>query len=152
MRNLLIAISILATSTLSASFANTEKLVAEAKKEITEITPSALNKMIENEEAIIVLDTREVIDRRGGEIYSDEYYTVTRGALEFEIQNKIKDKNIMIITYCIAGSSGALAAQTLKKLGYKKVRNLKGGIKAWAEAGYPIETGLGTLKITKDGE
>ncbi len=52
---------------------------------------------------------------------------------------KVKDKNAVIVTYCRGGSRGALAAQTLRHLGYKNATNLKGGLKAWAKAGYPIE-------------
>ncbi|MDA3909518.1 MAG: rhodanese-like domain-containing protein [Sulfurimonas sp.] len=54
------------------------------------------------------------------------------------------------MTYCRGGSRGALAAQTLRRLGYKNATNLKGGLKGWAKAGYRIETGLGVTKLTKE--
>ncbi len=57
-----------------------------------------------------------------------------------------------LVTYCRGGSRGALAAQSLKNLGYKNAVNLKGGLKAWAKEGYPIETGLGITKLSKDEE
>lgn len=63
--------------------------------------------------------------------------------------DKIQDKNINIVTYCRNGGRGALAAQVLKKMGYKNVKNLQGGIDAWAKAGNSIKTGLGVLKIAK---
>lgn len=72
--------------------------------------------------------------------------------MEFAIGNKVKDKNIVIVTYCRSGGRGALAAQQLRRLGYKNATNLKGGLKAWAKAGYPVETGLGTVVITKEAE
>jgi len=77
---------------------------------------------------------------------------ITRGNLEFVIGNKVKDKNALIVTYCRSGGRGALAAQQLRHLGYKNATNLKGGLKAWAKSGYPVETGLGTVIITKEVE
>ncbi|QSZ41665.1 sulfurtransferase [Sulfurimonas aquatica] len=136
-----------AVSYLNAGFANTDKLLEEAKKEAGEITPSVLKSMIDKEVPVIILDIRESEQRSEGEIYSDESYSITRGNLEFEIGNKIKNKDSVIVTYCRGGSRGALAAQTLRRLGYKNATNLKGGLKAWAKAGYPVETGLGSVTI-----
>lgn len=140
------------TTTLFAGFANTDKLLASAKKEAGEMAPKELKKMIDKEENVVVLDVRESEQRSEGEIYADESYAITRGNLEFVIGNKVKDKNAIIVTYCRSGGRGALAAQQLRHLGYKNATNLKGGLKAWARSGYPVETGLGTVIITKEAE
>jgi rhodanese-related sulfurtransferase len=42
-----------------------------------------------------------------------------------------------LITFCAAGPRGALAAKTLKDMGYTRVATL-GGFKDWAEAGLPV--------------
>ena len=42
-----------------------------------------------------------------------------------------KDKDTKIVVYCRTGSMSAEASRTLLRLGYKKVYNLLGGIKAW---------------------
>jgi rhodanese-related sulfurtransferase len=133
-----------------AGFANTDKLLVQAKQEAGEMEPSVLKAMLDKEETVIVLDVRESEQRAEGEIYADESYAITRGNLEFVIGNKIKDKNAIIVTYCRGGSRGALAAQTLRNLGYKNATNLKGGLKGWAQSGYPVETGLGTVVLNKD--
>ncbi len=143
---------LLATSGLHAGFANTDKLLAEAKIEAGEIKPSALKKMLDKEEEVVVLDIRESEQRAEGEIYADESYAITRGNLEFVIGNKVKDKNMIIVTYCRGGSRGALAAQTLRHLGYKNATNLQGGLKGWAKAGYPIETGLGSIVLNPQAD
>ncbi|MFT7003090.1 MAG: phage shock protein E, partial [Sulfurimonas sp.] len=127
------------------------KLLAEAKKEAGEIQPSTLKKMIDKEEAVVILDIRESEQRSEGEIYANESYAITRGNLEFDIGNKVKDKNAIIVTYCRGGSRGALAAQTLRHLGYNAT-NLKGGLKGWAKAGYPVDTGLGTVVLSQEEE
>lgn len=150
--NLLMIAILSSTTTLMAGFANTDKLLAQAKKEAGEMQPSVLKAMLDKEEAVIVLDIRESEQRAEGEIYADESYAITRGNLEFVIGNKVKDKNAFIVTYCRGGSRGALAAQTLKHLGYKNATNLKGGLKGWAKAGYPVETGLGTVVLNKEAD
>ena len=105
------------SSTLMAGFANTDKLLVQAKKEAGEINPSTLKKMLDKEEAVVVLDVRESNQRAEGEIYADDSYAITRGNLEFVIGNKVKDKNALIVTYCRGGSRGVLAAKRLRELG-----------------------------------
>jgi len=145
-------VALLSSTSLFAGFANTDKLLAEAKKEAGEMEPKALKTLIDKEEPVVVLDVRESEQRSEGEIYADESYAITRGNLEFVIGNKVKDKNAIIVTYCRSGGRGALAAQQLRHLGYKNATNLKGGLKAWAKSGYPVETGLGTVIITKESD
>lgn len=134
-------------SSLAAGHPETEKVVNLAKKEAGEITAKALKAKLDNEEEVIVLDVREAEQRAEGEIFANEFYSVTRGNLEFKIPGLIKNKEAVIVTYCRGGSRGALAAQSLKGMGYKNAVNLQGGLKAWAEEGYPIETGLGTVRL-----
>ena len=143
------------TTALFAAHAETEKLLVEAKKEAGEMQPERLKKMLDNEQDVIILDViildvRESEQRSEGEIYAEDTYAIIRGNLEFEVLNKIKNKDAVIVTYCRGGSRGALAAQTLRKLGYKNATNLKGGLKGWAKAGFPIETGLGVTVLSKE--
>lgn len=147
---LLMVTGLMIGSHLIAGQAEAEKLVSLAKQEAGEMAPKELKKMIDGEKSVIVMDVREENQRAEGEIYATTTMAITRGNLEFEVLNKIKDKNAVIVTYCRSGGRGALAAQTLKKLGYVNATNLKGGLKGWAQEGYPIETGLGVTLLTKE--
>ncbi len=147
---LLMIAGLMIGSSLMASQAESEKLISAAKQEAGEMAPQELKKMIDGEKKVIVMDVREENQRAEGEIYTTTTMAITRGNLEFEVLNKIKDKNAVIVTYCRSGGRGALAAQTLKKLGYVNATNLKGGLKGWAKEGYPIETGLGVTLLTKE--
>ena len=142
-------ILLLGASPILAGQPETDKLVAEAKKDSGEITAKELKKLLDDNEDVIMLDVREADQRAEGQIHSDEFFAITRGNLEFKILYKIDDKDIMIVTYCRNGGRGALAAQTLRKMGYKNVVSLQGGLKGWAKAGYPIKTGLGVTKLEK---
>lgn len=142
--------SLLVSSSLIAGQAESEKLISAAKQEAGEMAPKQLKEMLDAEKKVIVMDVREENQRAEGEIYAPSTMAITRGNLEFEVLNKIKDKNTPIVTYCRGGSRGALAAQTLKKLGYINATNLRGGLKGWAQEGYPIETGLGVTLLSKE--
>ena len=125
-------------------------LMVKARSKVEEMSPVVLKKMVDNEDEFTLLDVREIVQRAEGEIYADDIIQMTRGDLEFEIMNKIKNKDRVIVTFCRSGGRGLLAAQTLKKMGYKNVYTLKGGLKAWARAGYPFDSGLGLIVKVED--
>ncbi len=52
---------------------------------------------------------------------------------------ELPPKTRPILVYCKAGARGQYALTYLKLLGYKNVKNLKGGITAWLNAGLPVE-------------
>ena len=83
-------------------------LMRVARSEVEEMSPVVLKKMIDNEDEFILLDVREVAQRSEGEIYADDILQMTRGDLEFEIMNKIKNKDAVIVTYCRTGGRGLL--------------------------------------------
>ncbi|MFZ5827531.1 MAG: rhodanese-like domain-containing protein [Bacillota bacterium] len=51
-----------------------------------------------------------------------------------------KAKNAPIVLYCSSGRMSEIAAKRLAELGYTRVFNVVGGMVAWQEAGYPLET------------
>ncbi len=111
-----------------------QRLSAEAKKNITEISPEDAAAKMQNREAVII-DVREKED------YDEDHIPnaihLSRGLLELDIEEKISDPNTMIITHCGGGGRSALAAESLQKMGYKNVRSMAGGFKAWKAAGLP---------------
>lgn len=150
LKMVLMVAGLMVGSSLMAGHPESEKLIDTARQEAGEIAPKQLKEMLDSEKKVIVMDVREENQRAEGEIYASNMMAMTRGNLEFEVLNKIKDKNAVIVTYCRGGSRGALAAQTLRKLGYVNATTLKGGLKGWAEEGYPIETGLGVTHLSKE--
>ena len=51
------------------------------------------------------------------------------------------DKNASNYFLCGVGKRALKAAEYLETLGYKNLYVIDGGIKAWIEAGYPVECG-----------
>ena len=145
---------LLVSTTLMAKPMGKMDLINQAKKEVGEMTPKKLKSLLDEAEDVIVLDVRESEQRSEGSIPYDDmskeyFFTVTRGNLEWKIEKMITDKDALIVTYCRRGGRGALAAEVLRKMGYKNATTLKGGLKGWAKAGYPIKTGLGDVVLNK---
>jgi rhodanese-related sulfurtransferase len=115
-----------------------EKLVAEAKKNITEISPEDAAAKLQNHEAVIV-DVRENDEWEDGHI--PHAIHLSRGTIELDIEEKVPDPNAVIICHCGGGGRSALAAESLQKMGYKNVRSMAGGFKAWKQAGLPTAKG-----------
>jgi rhodanese-related sulfurtransferase len=111
-----------------------QELVAQAKKNITEIRPTdAATKMKEGN--MVIVDVREKDEWDEGHI--PDAIHMSRGMLELDIEEKIPDPNVTIICHCGGGGRSALAAESLQKMGYKNVRSMAGGFKAWKAAGLP---------------
>jgi rhodanese-related sulfurtransferase len=111
-----------------------EELVAEAKKKITEISPSEAAKKSKSGEAVII-DVREK-DEWDEEHIPDAVH-MSRGTIELEVEEKVPDTSAMVICHCGGGGRSALAAESLQKMGYKNVRSMAGGFKAWKATGLP---------------
>ena len=111
-----------------------ENLVAEAKKKITEISPTQAAAKSKSGDAVIV-DVREK-DEWDEEHIPDAIH-MSRGTIELDIEEKVPNTNAMIICHCGGGGRSALAAENLQKMGYKNVRSMAGGFKAWKAIGLP---------------
>ena len=111
-----------------------EKLVGDAKKNITEISPEDAATKSKSGEAVIV-DVREEDEWDEEHIAGATH--LSRGTIELDIEEEVPDLNTTIICHCGGGGRSALAAESLQKMGYTNVRSLAGGFKAWKAAGLP---------------
>ena len=111
-----------------------QKLVAEAKKNITEISPAEARQQTERANAVLI-DVREEEDWR--EDHAKGAKHLSRGTIELEIEEQVPDLKTPIICYCGGGSRSALVTESLQKMGYENVRSLAGGFRAWKEAELP---------------
>ena len=111
-----------------------EKLVADAKKHITEISPQDAAAKSQSGEAVIV-DVREKDEWDEEHIPNATH--LSRGTIELDIEEKVPDVNALIVCHCGGGGRSALAAESLQRMGYKNACSMAGGFKAWKAAGLP---------------
>jgi rhodanese-related sulfurtransferase len=118
-------------------------MVDEAKATIDNLTPEQVKAEMDGGEATIVdiRDFRELYlkGKIPGAFHAD------RGMLEFWIDPASQYYRDMFsperryILYCAGGGRSALAARTMKDMGYTDVAHLEGGFGSWAEAGLPVQ-------------
>ena len=117
------------------------KIVEEARRRIRECTIGDVKMKMDRGERFHFIDVREdnefAVDHAKGALH------LGRGILERDIETVIPDKHADIVLYCGGGYRSALAAENLMKMGYASVASMDGGIRAWREAGYPMEKGTG---------
>ncbi len=112
-----------------------QKLVADAKQHVTEISATEAREQVANGDAVLI-DVREENDWREGHAEGAKHFS--RGTIELDIEEEISDTAQPIICYCGGGSRSALVAESLQKMGYTNVRSLAGGMRAWKDSGLPV--------------
>jgi rhodanese-related sulfurtransferase len=117
------------------------KLVEQAKRTIKECTIGDVKVKLDHGDPFHLIDVRE--DNEFAKDHAKGAAHLGRGILERDIETVIPDKRAEIILYCGGGYRSALAAESLRQMGYTNVRSMDGGMRAWREAGYPIEKGQG---------
>ena len=126
-----------------------KNLLSHAEKNVKSISPKELHALIEDDEDFVQLDVRENNENGHGEIWSMEKVKLTRGYIEYKVEHNLPKKDTKIIVVCCSGKRAVLAAQTMQKLGFTNVSFLKGGVKGWLKAGYPLDTVYGELYLKK---
>lgn len=90
-----------------------------------------------NSRDLIVVDLREKDAFDQGHVPGARH--LPRGQLELRVNSEFPDPTVRLVTCCEFGKISTLAAATLRDLGFMRAAALDGGMKAWREAGYPLE-------------
>lgn len=111
-----------------------EKLVADAKKQVEEISPQDAAAALKRGDTLLI-DVRDPDEWQEGHIPGAKNFS--RGTIELEIEKAAPDLSKPIITHCGGGGRSALAAESLRRMGYRNVKSMAGGFKAWRAADLP---------------
>jgi sulfur-carrier protein adenylyltransferase/sulfurtransferase len=94
---------------------------------VAEISVVQLNARLEKGESVFLLDVREPFEHAIANIKGQ---LIPLGELPARFGEL--DKNQEIVVYCHHGNRSRYAAEFLQSQGFQAVRNLTGGIDAWA--------------------
>ena len=112
-----------------------QDIMAEARKEIPEVTAQQVNELLKNNgKSPVVVDVRESDEWRQGHL--EGALPLPRGFLEIKVESAVPDKNSPIIAYCAGGVRSLLAAKAMKEMGYQNVSSMAGGYAAWKNGGF----------------
>ena len=122
---------------------SSQTLVSEALKEINTITKDEAHKIFEEKKCnlIDIRDVREL--QKEGQVEGAKH--IPRGMLEFWLdpesayfkEGKL-DLNKEMVLFCAGGLRSALAAKTLKNMGFDKVSHIDGGFSAIRNSEFKI--------------
>ena len=122
---------------------SSQTLVSEALKEIKTISPEEALEL-SNENKCNLIDLRDIRELENeGRI--EKSLHIPRGMLEFWLDREsvyFKDDKLDInkemIVFCAGGLRSALAAKSLKEMGYDKVSHIDGGFGLMKQKGFKI--------------
>ena len=122
---------------------SSQTLVSEALKEIKTISTDDAHKMLNNDQCnlIDIRDIREL--QKEGQVEGANH--IPRGMLEFWLDPEsvyFKDGKLDLekemVLFCAGGFRSALAAKSLKDMGFKKVSHIDGGFGAIKQSKFKI--------------
>jgi len=110
------------------------------------VSPEALQALLCGDGELALLDVREARAFHAGHLNLAR--SAPLSSLELQIRAFVPRPSTPLVLYDDAGAPGAAAARAarvLARLGYGDVALLRGGLRAWREAGLPVIDGWNTL-------
>ena len=122
---------------------SSKTLVTEALSEIKTISPDEALSMM-NEDKCNLIDIRDIRElERDGRVENSNH--IPRGMLEFWLdpdspyfKDGKLDMNKEMVIFCAGGMRSALAAKTLKDMGFEKISHIDGGFGAIRNSKFKI--------------
>ena len=120
-------------------------MVAEARSEVGQVSPQEVQQRMQEDPRTLVIDVREPEDRAAegaipGSINVPLGMLPIKADTELDMRDpRLQDREQPILTTCGLGGQAALAAKTLKDMGFTNVKIVEGGVKGWKDAGLPTE-------------
>ena len=133
-------------------------LVAERLQDVDELFPWDLEELLERQDDVLLLDVREADEYQRMHIQGS--INVPRGVLEsacdygYEetVPELVRARNRTVVVVCRSGNRSALAAHTMKRMGYQDARSLKTGLRGWNDYELPLVDAAGNRVDIDDAD
>lgn len=117
------------------------QFLSEAAAKVPFMSLDDLHEHVNNPRSeLVILDVREKEAYLAGHVPGARH--LPRGQLELRVNDELPNPTSRMLTVCEFGKISTLAAATLHELGFTRAVALDGGMKAWRDKGYRIETNL----------
>ncbi len=114
-----------------------DQWLKQLRSDIPEVSPEDVRSELDAKKDVLIVDVREGDEYRQGHLPGAVH--LPRGFLELQAESKLTDSTKDIIAYCAGGVRSLFAVDTLKKMGYGKVRSMAGGFTRWKQNGHPFD-------------
>jgi rhodanese-related sulfurtransferase len=105
------------------------------QRDKSQLTPVEATQLINREDAVVI-DVRAQNEYEKGHLPNAR--TLPLGDFESRLAEFEKFRARPLLLYCNSGVTAAKGIASLKKAGFEKLYNLRGGLFEWEKAGYPI--------------
>jgi len=106
---------------------------------IKRMTPEELKAKIDANENILIVDTRNRLDRNTDPVRIPGAFHILPEHVEFQRQDIDFNREIVIYCTCPNEATSARVAVKLRRMGLKRVQPLQGGLDVWRERNLPLE-------------
>ena len=133
---------------------SSKTLVKEALTQITTLDASKAKELLEKNKYYLI-DIRDIRELWNEGAIENAYH-IPRGMLEFWLdpespyykKEKFSDSSKSFILFCAGGMRSALAAKSLKEMGYENIAHVDGGFSEMKVAGFKVVDLIKTYKMT----
>ncbi|MGA9116156.1 MAG: rhodanese-like domain-containing protein [Bacteroidota bacterium] len=108
-------------------------LVGRARRGVRVIRAATVLRRTREGRSPLLVDIREDHEWKRG--HAPGALHIGRGILERDIERAVPDPDTEIVLYCGGGYRSSLAAASLKAMGYRNVKSMAGGWRAWRKEG-----------------
>ena len=114
-------------------------LLVPAQVTAKDISQAQLQKIMQSDQQVILLDVRTVEEFVAGHI--PNAVNISHKELEARLAELLGAKNSQIVIYCRSGRRAEVAKQVLVKSGFAQLDHLTGDFNEWTSSGLPISAG-----------
>jgi rhodanese-related sulfurtransferase len=112
-------------------------IVNETRRRVKETSVQEVQRRLARGDAFYLVDVREDREWELGHLPCAIH--LGKGIIERDIELEIPDLDAEIILYCGGGFRSVLAADNLRRMGYRNVISMDGGYRGWTAAGHDVE-------------
>lgn len=139
--SLLFSALLLVHASSAAQIADGRSMVKQIESKISNINTEQLKAIAQQDKGTVLLDIRSAdeIDAQGGTMDLPRVHNVERGWLEYQIGDRVPNKDTPIVVFCGSNMRSPLTAHLLTQMGYTNVKNYQDGYVFWRDAGLPVK-------------
>jgi hydroxyacylglutathione hydrolase len=102
------------------------------------IPPASLARRLASGDGPVILDVRGTSERNDGRIAGSVHIPLA------QLRGRLREipRGRPLVVHCAAGYRSSIAASLLRNAGFTPVADVIGGMRAWEEAGLPVETAV----------
>lgn len=114
-----------------------DALCAAARANVTEVSVEEVADALSKGPSFALIDVREESEFAKSRLKTARH--MGRGVIERDIEKAFPDLDAELVLYCGGGYRSALSAESLQKMGYRNVKSMAGGFRAWRGKNLPVE-------------